>query len=184
MIPPQDTDFDVCALHFPLLILKLRRDLVMFSNAGINSSSSMEGKLLELRPDKLKKWNDQIPEKTKSSKGKFTTTGNVSVTVQAGNFQATKFSLSEKYPENNTPVPLSGGGDATRSIDVWGSPKIPILGIVKRTEINHGKDNAIYKLQTELVSYSESGAVDKITDMPPDSWITSDATPIPTQAVP
>jgi hypothetical protein len=51
-------------------------------------------------------------------------------------------------------------------VQAWGSPKIPIWGIVKKEEQSEDSGGNVYLRQTELVSFTDNGAYSHIKDTP------------------
>src|SRR5208282_99759 len=120
------------------------------------------------------------PPKTKNLDLKFIVTTDEAVSVTAGAFNTTKFRYNKPELSNATPTSSSASEGVSQFIEAWGSPKIPILGIVKENRQDLGKDRTLVIQQTELLSYSDTGAISKITEMPPDPWLSFIETPTAT----
>jgi hypothetical protein len=162
-------DFENSVLNFPRISMKRRELLLAGGHLSEVKISSDVVSQVENSPD---------PSETKDESGKFTVSPEETVNVQAGIFNASKFRISPSSQVlGKTPIASSTSDTESRFTDTWGSSNIPILGVIKSTSQGIDINGQPYISQKELLSYSETGAVSKIIDMPTDPWLSPTETP-------
>jgi hypothetical protein len=97
--------------------------------------------------------------KTKDISKQFDVTPDQTVQTEAGTFKARKFHLLDA---GSSPASAGKTKDLSRFLDAWGTPEVPILGLVKKSTSLIGSDQTVYRQETELISYGDSGAYSKI----------------------
>jgi hypothetical protein len=137
-------------------VLKPRRMIEGFIPAGTNKLKSRE---IPIRSEAISLIeNGTAPSETKDWSRFFTTNSGETVDVPAGSFVTTRY-----FHVFQPLVAIVVGKSVTQFTNAWGSPDIPIWGLVKK---NHQQwDKRAQKVtlsQTELLSYGEAGAVSKI----------------------
>lgn len=173
---PGDVDFEnVLSLGIehgalrPNSLLRPRRIIQRISSGNSNKRFSTTNEF-EVSPAAVSQIEEEeAPSANSDLRSRYVSTSGQSSHVQAGNFQTTKFSYS--FPSIlSTPVPTPSTGEkktgSSESGEAWGSPDIPIWGLVKKESQFQGLDGRAYSQETELVTYAESGAASKISEKP------------------
>jgi len=108
-------------------------------------------------------------DKVKDLSGEFVVALEEPVTVKGGVFLAEKFhhKLPSNIP-NETSTNAGSQNDTARSSDIWGSPKVPIVGVVKNILTTFGRNGEPMTIEMELISFSETDGKSKMADIPPD----------------
>jgi hypothetical protein len=99
--------------------------------------------------------------KLRFSNGQAGFTPEQPVKTDAGSFKATKVHMTF------SPIGLESSAQKNQKellgfIDVWGSPQIPILGLVKKSFQSSGSNGSAFSDEVELVAWSDRGGVSKI----------------------
>ena len=130
---------------------------------------------IPVSPDSVNQFdNEPAPSENEDFGKRYVPLSQENVTVPAGTFNGIKFNR-----DMGTINPPGYGGAVTQFLEAWGSPKIPIWGLVQknlqRWNANLGK---VELQQTVLLSYSETSAVSKIKVIPTPEILPS-TTPTP-----
>jgi len=167
--PFKATHFENSVENFPRTLVKRR--MMVLTGDGISESKGSLKTLnsIENGPDPLEAPNYLSRFYRFVSKEK--------VTVKAGVFDAEKLRCSLSEPSAGVLKSSSGTSGKYKITDTWGSPKIPIVGVIKSELKGFTSKGLKLRVETELLSYSDTGAVAKITNMPPDPWSSLDVTP-------
>jgi hypothetical protein len=114
--------------------------------------------------------NGPSPQETQDYSDSFEATPDLSIQVPAGSFKATKFHTLKKWPKANSQLTPTGGKSLSKKFSLesyaWGSPDVPIWGLIKKT--SEGKDSSGQNFirETELIQSQKSGAESKIKEEP------------------
>jgi hypothetical protein len=164
---PQAIDFEN-VLGNDYSVLKARRriqKIIIGTDKRLNSSSEFE-----IAADAVSQIeNDPAPSETKDLSDQFSASGNQTIVVQGGSFKAFKFNRNPfpNNPASNAKTSSSKKpGVPAPSLEAWGSPDVPIWGLVKKISKFSTLDHSAFVQETELLSYAESGAVPKIKENP------------------
>ena len=85
------------------------------------------------------------------------------VTVEGGTFTALKVHCDLAPSKGAGPTAKPGSAGVSQYVEGYGSPLVPICGVVQKNEQKvNGKNETVLK-QTELISFSDSNAVSKVT---------------------
>jgi hypothetical protein len=150
-------------------VLTARRRMQQISAKGLKRPSSLsESELSSEAVSQIE--NGPDPSETKDLTNQFSVTADQLVTVSAGTFKTAQFHRAVFPVSVATPGSVSLSNttvdEHSRSLDAWGTPDIPIWGLVKKTTKSQGANQEIFTCQTELLAYSESGAVSKLKGRP------------------
>lgn len=151
-----------------LSILKSRRRIQKVTLGSAKRHSSLSE--FEISTEAVSQIeNNPAPSAIEDLTGQYVVTSDQGIGVPAGSFKTSKFSrlppISNPTPAA-TPVSAPGGMSFSRSLDAWGSPEVPIWGLVKKISKTTAPDHSEFIQQTELLSYKTSGSVSKINETP------------------
>ena len=133
----------------------------------VESNRSSVANEYEVSPDTASQIeNGSAPSETKDYTGLYLASPDESLNVPAGTFKVIKFHRnlpSLAIPNSNGKPKFSKSvKDNSQFIDAWGTAEIPIWGLAKETEQFIGSNREKITLQTELLSFNETGATPKI----------------------